>query len=109
MMRHGVYDDRAHLTQISEPLSRWTNWSLQYRESRRDGLPEYYHGYDSGWDNSTVMLSGVPVETPDLDTFLILQMDALSEIARRLGNVADRSRWHERSDALLRQMLVKLW
>lgn len=109
MMRHGVYDDRAHLTQIYEPLSRWTNWFLQYRESRRDGLPEYYHGYDSGWDNSTVMLSGVPVETPDLDTFLILQMDALSEIARRLGHNTDSSRWHERSDALLRQMLVKLW
>jgi putative isomerase len=109
MMQHGEYTDQAHLAQIYLPLSRWTNWFFQYRDSNRDGLPEYDHGYDSGWDNSTVMLSGVPVETADLDSFLILQMDTLAEIAGKLGKDADQQEWHSRSNELLKRMLETLW
>jgi putative isomerase len=109
MMQHGGYTDGAHLAQIYLPLSRWTNWFFQYRDSNRDGLPEYNHGYDSGWDNSTVMLSGMPVETADLDSFLILQMDTLADMAGKLGKDADRQEWHSRSDELLKRMLATLW
>ena len=109
MMQHGGYADRAHLAQIYLPLSRWTNWFFQYRDSNRNGLPEYNHGYDSGWDNSTVLLSEVPVETADLDSFLILQMDALADIAGKLGKEADRRKWHSHSDELLKRMLAILW
>jgi putative isomerase len=109
MMQHGGYTDQAHLTQIYEPLSRWTNWFFQYRDSNRNGLPEYNHGYDSGWDNSTVMLPGMPVETADLDSFLILQMDLLAEMAGKLGKDADRQQWQSRSDELLKRMLATLW
>jgi glycogen debranching enzyme len=109
MMQHGGYEDNRHLTEIYGPLSRWTDWFFTYRDSNRDGLPEYHHGNDSGWDNSTVMLAGVPVETPDLDSFLILQMDTLAEIAGKLGKDADKQKWQARSDELLKQMLAKLW
>jgi len=109
MMQHGAFTDRAHLAQIYLPLSRWTNWFFQYRDSNHDGLPEYDHGYDSGWDNSTVMLSGIPVETADLASFLILQMDALADIAGRLGKNADRQEWQSRSNELLKRMLATLW
>jgi putative isomerase len=109
MMQHGGFTDQAHLAQIYSPLSRWTNWYFRYRDSNRDGLPEYNHGYDSGWDNSTVMLSGMPVETADLDSFLILQMDTLAELAGKLGKVAERQEWHSRSNELLKRMLSTLW
>jgi len=109
MMQHGGYSDKAHLAEIYEPLSRWTNWFFEYRDSNRDGLPEYNHGDDSGWDNSTAMLPGVPVETPDLDSFLILQMDMLGDIAGKLGKEADKQEWQSRSNELLKQMLAKLW
>lgn len=109
MMQHGGYSDRAHLARMYDPLSRWTQWFFQYRDSNGDGLPEYNHGNDSGWDNTTVLLSGVPVETPDLDSFLILQMDTLAEIAGRLGRTADQKEWQLRADELLKHMLAALW
>ena len=109
MMQHGGFTDRAQLAQIYVPLSRWTNWYFRYRDSNHDGLPEYNHGYDSGWDNSTVMLPGVPVETADLDSFLILQMDTLADLAAKLGKYAEGQEWHTRSNELLKQMLSILW
>lgn len=109
MMRHGGYSDRAHLLKIYEPLARWTNWYFQYRDLNHDGLPEYNHGYDSGWDNATDMAASVPVETADLDAFLVLQMDALAEIAGRLGKDADRDQWKSRADQLTRRLIDVLW
>ena len=109
MMQHGGYTDQTHLAQIYLPLSRWTNWYFQFRDSNQDGLPEYNHGYDSGWDNSTVMLPGMPVETADLDSFLILQMDTLADLAEKLGKSAEGQEWRKRSNELLQRMLSMLW
>jgi putative isomerase len=109
MMEHGGYGDVKHLAEAYEPISRWTEWYFRYRDSNGDGLPEYNHGNDSGWDNSTVMLSGIPVETPDLDSFLILQMDTLSIMARKLGKEQDAQQWQSRSDELMKKMLATLW
>jgi putative isomerase len=109
MIQHGGYRDHAHLAETYEPLSRWTEWFFKYRDSNRDGLPEYNHGDDSGWDNSTVMLSGVPVETADLDSFLILQMDTLADVAGQLGKEAEKQKWQSRSNELLKKMLATLW
>jgi putative isomerase len=109
MMQHGGFTDQAHLEQIYAPLSRWTNWYFQYRDSNQDGLPEYNHGYDSGWDNSTVMLPGMPVETADLASFLILQMDTLADLATKLGRDAEGQDWRARSNELLKRMLSTLW
>jgi len=108
MMQNGGYSDPAHLAQIYEPLSRWTNWFFRYRASNRDGLPAYQI-WESGWDNTTIMVSDMPVEAPDLDSFLILQMSALAEIAGNLGKERERLEWESRSDKLLKQMLTVLW
>jgi len=109
MMHNGGYRDSKHLAAIYAPLALWTNWFFKYRDSNSDGFPEYDHGNDSGWDNSTVMLTGVPVESPDLDSFLILQMDTLASIAHTLGKEQEASAWKTRSDQLLKNMLGKFW
>jgi len=109
MMLHGGYSDRKHLTEVYEPLERWTNWYLQDGDRNHDGLPAYRTGPDSGWDNSTVFQSGVPMETPELSAYLILQMDALSKIAHDLGKDSEAAAWANKSDQLLQTMLAKLW
>lgn len=109
MLRNGRFNDKEHLTQVYRPLIGWTNWYFQFRSQNKDGLPEYRHGNDSGWDNSTALLSGVPVETPDLDAFLIVQMDTLAKVAHTLGKENDAIAWQSRSDQLLSAMLKRLW
>ena len=77
-------------------LSLWTNWWLDYRDHDRDGLCEYFHGNDSGWDNSTAFSSSPAVEIPDLAAFLILQMKELSNLARNLKKFSQAEEWEKR-------------
>lgn len=109
MIAHGGYSDRKHLAEVYEPLERWTEWYFHDRDQNHDGLPEYNSGPDSGWDNSTVFLSGAPVETPELSSYLVLQMDALSKMAHELGKEEQSRAWAAKSDQLLHKMLQLLW
>lgn len=98
-----------HLAEVYGPLCRWTDWWLSYRDSDGDGLPEYHHGNDSGWDNATLFAHGVPVEAPDLSAFLVYQMDVLAEIAAQLGRGAEAEQWRHRADNLLAKLLAAFW
>ena len=95
----------ARLAEIYEPLARWTRWWFAFRDRDRDGLCEYDHGNDSGWDNSTAFLRLPPVETPDLAAFLAIQCDVLADLARRLGRpAAEAAEWTRLADAQIAAM-----
>ena len=102
-----IGDER--LAEAYPHLVRWTNWYFQFRDVDHDGLPQYDHGNDSGWDNSTVFRSGPAIETPDLAAELVLQMEALSNIAHRLGREQESEEWKGRADRLLRQLISSYW
>jgi glycogen debranching enzyme len=108
MVHPGLLSDEQ-LQEAYEPLCRWTRWWLDCRDDDRDGLPQYNHGNDSGWDNGTTFLGGVPVETPDLAAFLVLQMETLATVARRLGKADEANGWDRESSALLTRLLDRLW
>ncbi len=90
-------------------LTRWTQWWFATRDLNGDGLPEYQHGNDSGWDNATVFDEGVPVTTPDLQALLIVQMHALAQLAERLNRPGEADQWRDRADAHLARFLEHLW
>ena len=102
-----ITDDK--LSEIYSPLARWTQWWFEYRDFDRDGIPQYNHGNDSGWDNSTVFLQGVPVESPDLAGFLVIQMEVLSHVASRLRKTDESKMWQARSKDLLANMFEHFW
>ena len=93
------------LAEAYGPLSRWTRWWFTRRDRDHDGLCEYNHGNDSGWDNSTAFIPHPPVATPDLAAFLAIQCDVLADLARRLcrpdAEVAD---WMRLADAQIAAM-----
>jgi glycogen debranching enzyme len=105
MMENTEYIDHKRLLEIYEPLCRWTNWWLNYRDYDNDGIPQYNHGNDSGWDNSTVFIERPPIESPDLSAFLVIQMEVLSEVADRLGRKSESQMWKEKSHTLLDKLL----
>ncbi len=94
---------------IYEPLARWTNWWFVFRDDDGDGFPQYNHGNESGWDNGTVFAEGVPVESPDLSAYLVIQMDVLADIATLLGKTDDSDQWKQRADELLTRMMAHFW
>lgn len=102
-----ITDD--HLRQIYPALTKWTDFWMNFRDSDNDGLPEYYHGNDSGWDNSTIFRDCIPVASPDLASFLVIQMETLAKVAKRLGLTDEAESWNTRAAKLLDTELALLW
>lgn len=100
---------KEQLLEAYEKLSRWTNWWLNCRDENGDGLCEYTHGNDSGWDNATAFSQLPPVTLPDLNAFLVLQMDVLADVAEKLGYMSDVDMWKTRSDRMMQRMLDVLF
>ncbi|MFP4381778.1 MAG: amylo-alpha-1,6-glucosidase [Candidatus Sumerlaeia bacterium] len=109
LMKHKPLADKKHLKEIYGPLVKWTNWWFKHRDYDGDGIPQYNHGNDSGWDNATVFDVGFAVEAPDLSAFLILQMDVLSDIAAKLGKDSASKKWKKRADQLLDRLIEHSW
>ncbi len=101
----GVKKSLPYLNSIYKPLSKLTNWWYTYRDFDQDGLPQYFHGNDSGWDNSTVFDQGYPVEGADLAAYLVLQCECLAFIAETIGRKKAADRWRSRSEKQLADLL----
>jgi putative isomerase len=109
MMRMTDFIDKERLGEAYGPMCRWTDWWFKYRNPDGDGLPQYHHGNDSGWDNATAFEVGLPVKGADLAAYLTVQMDVLSDMAGRLGKPFEARAWKGGADELLARMMEKLW
>ncbi|WP_059173433.1 amylo-alpha-1,6-glucosidase [Bacillus sp. FJAT-27445] len=109
MYTQSDYVNAEKLQEVYEPLAKWTSWWMTYQDSDGDGIPQYNHGNDSGWDNSTIFRMGPPVESPDLSSFLVLQMEVLAEIAEKLGLDVEAERWRQESEELLTRLIDHFW
>ncbi|MCI0355066.1 MAG: glycogen debranching protein, partial [Acidobacteria bacterium] len=101
--------DREFLDEIYEPIVRWNNWWFEHNDADHNGLCEYHHPFSSGLDDSPLWDEGMPVEAPDLNTYLCLQQEALAKIARAIGETADAELWSQRADAIAQRMLQQMW
>jgi len=99
----------ARMAEAYDYLSRWTDWLCQYRTWPGDGLPFYHHGFDSGWDNSSIFDSGVPVISSDQPAYLILQMEVLADLADAMGMDGQGSVWRRRANSMLDALIRQLW
>jgi glycogen debranching enzyme len=51
----------------------------------------------------------MPVEAPDLNTYLYLQQESLAKIATAIGNEDDTAMWHQRAQAMAQRMVEFAW
>ena len=114
MMSHVHFDERQ-LREAYAVMTSATKFWLEQRDSNKNGIPEYNHGDDSGWDNGTEFdVDGEPGkmgrrESANLCAFLILQMDLLHDLALRFGKSDEATAWQHKADDLLRRMLTECW
>jgi len=109
MMERREVIDRARLEAVYEPLCRWTQYWFDYHDDDHDAMAQYNHGNDSGWDNATVFEVGPPVEGPDLAAYMIIQMEAVADVARALGKSDQAASWKSRAKILLNILLSHSW
>ena len=101
--------DREFLDEIYEPIIRWNNWWFERNDLDGNGLCEYQHPFSSGLDDSPLWDEGLPVESPDLNTYLCMQQDALANIARALGLEEDAQKWTQRAADLANLLVSSRW
>jgi len=101
--------DREFLDEIYEPIVRCNNWWFEKNDVDGNGLCEYQHPFSSGLDDNPLWDEGMPVESPDLNTYLYLQQEALAKIAGVIGNEKDAEMWRGRAQALARRMIDLAW
>ncbi|MGF7060378.1 amylo-alpha-1,6-glucosidase [Brassicibacter mesophilus] len=101
--------DKEKLKQLYEPLSKWTEYWFRYTTIDDSSIPSYSHGNDAGWDNSTIFSKGVPLKSPDLLSFLILQMKTLGNIANKLKDKKLQIYWEDRVEESLKRLLDYFW
>jgi glycogen debranching enzyme len=101
--------DREFLSEIYEPVVRWNNWWFDKNDSDANGLCEYHHPFSSGLDDSPLWDEGVPVESPDLNTYLCLQQESLAKIADAIGEPGEAKLWELRAEQMAERMVKLAW
>lgn len=104
----GRIDDPAWFDGAWETVARSQEWWFAHSDLDGDGMPEYGHPYSSGLDDSPVFDGELPVASPDLAAYLILQDDLLASRARSLGDVARAERHVARAERTL-ALLEGMW
>jgi hypothetical protein len=97
------------LQEIYVPLVRWNAWWFSMNDDDADGLVQYNHPYSSGLDDSPLWDYGLPVESPDLNTYLCVQMGSLALMAEALGMEAEAAMWRRRAASIVRRMIEDFW
>ena len=106
---HETDPDIQFLEEIYVPLVRLNAWWLNMNDDDGDGLAQYNHPYSSGLDDSPLWDYGMPVESPDLNTYLTINMNSLSTIAELLGMSTEAGMWRRRASAMVQRMIKDFW
>ncbi|MDX6767584.1 MAG: hypothetical protein SFU85_12435 [Candidatus Methylacidiphilales bacterium] len=96
--------------EIYPHLKKQVEWWFKHRDADQDGLPEYHHGCECGWDNATCFDDSNLVGSPDLLAWMVAQMRMLAVLADELGLAGDGAQhWNARAEALKSACLEHFW
>ncbi|EXJ14507.1 amylo-alpha-1,6-glucosidase [Imhoffiella purpurea] len=109
-------DARAFIDEIYGPLAAYQRW-LDAHRRLDNGLYFWAHPYESGVENAprfsntdeSVLRNTRAMAAPDLCSYVILQLDALSEMARRLDRPAEAEDFAISAETLRERMNALLW
>lgn len=108
LMEHNKEFTQEEIAYFYPLLAKNTDWWFKYRSE--DGfICQYWHGNDSGADNATVFDETPWIESPDLNTYLVLQCDALARMADKLGKADEAKKWLDKADALAAKIIEYFW
>lgn len=106
---HEADPNLEFLQEIYVSLVRFNAWWFIYNDEDGDGLASYSHPYSSGLDDSPLWDYGMPVESPELNTYLCVQMGSLAMMADILGMNEEANMWRRRASSIVRRMLEDMW
>ena len=106
---HESAPDHEFLKEIYVSLVRWNAWWFSMNDDDVDGLAQYNHPYSSGLDDNPLWDQGMPVESPDLNTYLCVQMGSLANMAEILDMPEEALMWRRRAEGIVHRMIEDFW
>jgi hypothetical protein len=98
-----------HCRQMYGGLAKLFKFWTTLRDTDNDGVPQYNHGCESGHDFSLMFAKGVPVETPDIISYIALLAEGLGKLAERLELTAEAAEWNQKYDYLMNKLTTRFW
>ena len=105
MKRNPEFATPHALEEVYFDMKRNTDWWLNLRGD----VPSYYHGNDSGQDNSTCFDKSEHIETGELIAFLSVQCTFLSEAAEILNYPTDKKVYAQLAKELADKAIKDYW
>lgn len=105
MKRNPEFATPHALEEVYFDMKRNTDWWLNLRGD----VPSYYHGNDSGQDNSTCYDKSEHIETSELIAFLSVQCSFLSEAAEILNFPTDKRVYKRLASELAEKAIKDYW
>lgn len=99
----------SEIKKLYDGIANLVYWWLSYRDTDGDFIPQYDSADESGWDDCSMFRLGVPTESPDLAAYMVLAMEALAQMANRLGKTYEEREWKRRSEDMLKALLEFFW
>lgn len=113
LLDNGVYDDVPveEKKWLLERLIKWTEYFLNFRDKDHDGLCEFQNVIETGWEDAPYYATvGFPCCSPDLNTFVAIQMRAVARLGALCGMPeAEQADWKARAEAMFDRIVKTFW
>lgn len=106
---HEIDPQVKFLREIYPNMVKLNNWWLKKNDDDHDGIVQYNHPYSSGLDDSPLWDEGMPVESPDINTYLCIQMKAMAKIAWVIGRNVEAVKWYRMARQMALRMVDHFW
>lgn len=102
------YGNKELLRSVYDPVCRMVEWWFRQRDEDGDGVVEYRHALESGWDDSPRFDKG-RIAAVDLNAFLNREMRLLARMAPELARDMEAPVWEDRASMHAKRMYARLF
>ena len=102
------YGNKELVRDVYEPLCRMVDWWFENRDQDGDGVVEYQHALESGWDDSPRFDKG-RVAAVDLNAYLNREMRLLVKMAPVLARDSEAGVWESRAAEHAKRIYARLF
>ncbi len=110
MRKNNIYfNNKEILNKVYFSLKKQIIFWINHRVLDDISAPVYFHGNDSGWDNSSVFHEGMPVESPDLLGLLVRELDIMAELSQELNFTSDREFFNKKAEYFFNMLINEFY
>ena len=100
-------EDAKH---IYQGIVRWSEFFFRCRDLNKDGLMENRSAAETGWEDAPYFRVGFPLASPDMNSYVAIQLAAQARLGRLLGeDEAVCAAYEKQSDEMVQKIIASFW